>query len=51
MHEITNRPVYRWTEVTLERKRAENGRRHQMAVLWGILTAVCVAAGIIHLFG
>ena len=51
MHEIRNQPLYRWTEYALEQRRIDDERRHARAALYGGLTALGCALGLVYLFG
>jgi hypothetical protein len=51
MHEIENRPLYRWTEYALEQKRINDEHRHARAAFLGALTALGCAFGILYMLG
>jgi hypothetical protein len=50
MHELQNRPLYKWTSYTLEQRRIAEERRHAIALFLGALTAL-VCAALVYVVG
>jgi hypothetical protein len=51
MHEIPNRPLYRWTEYQLDLKRMADARRRAWAYFLGALTAAACAGLLVYVAG